>query len=138
MLIYHMTPQGLYDGYILIKTEDIFKIDRNGKYENKIKKLYEIAAQTHQVFHLEEDDALFFILAEFAQKNAYIVNLELMEDSVTGFIENYNDDAIWLTMIDEYGYKDGECILQIDEIMAVFVDTQDEQTLNVLHKANEI
>ena len=58
LLIAHVSAHGYYDGYILKHLEDIYRIDYDGEYENKIEKLYKVKNQKHSsidTFNQDED-----------------------------------------------------------------------------------
>lgn len=132
MLIYHISPYGEYDGFALIKTEDIIRLDCDSEYEECIEKLFQKANQKHHSFDVDNDSALFFMLCNYAQENICIVTLENYGASISGFIEKYTDNEIWIDVVNEYGKRDGKTVIRIDEISAVFVDTQYEMKLKTL------
>ncbi len=135
MLIYHITPYGEYDGYALIKAEDIIRIDYGSEYEKCIEKLFQKTNKKHKHFAVNNDSALFFMLCDYAKENALIVTFETCGASISGFIEKYSDSEMWINVVSEYGKNDGKTVVQIDEILAVFVDTQYEMKLKVLNNA---
>lgn len=132
MLIYHVSPYGEYDGFVLIKTEDIIRIDCDSEYEECIEKLFQKSNKKHHRFAVDNDSALFFMLCDYAQKNVSIVTLETYGASISGFIEKYTDNEMWIDVVNEFGKKAGKTVIQIDEISAVFVDTQYEMKLKTL------
>lgn len=132
ILIYHITPYGEYDGYVLIKAEDIFRIDCEGEYEECIKRLFQKANKKHEFFNVTDDTAMFFMLCDYAVKNDFAITLETCGASISGFIEKYTDSEIWVNVLNEYGKNDGKTVIQIDEVTALFVDTQYEMKLKTL------
>lgn len=47
-LLAHISPQGIYDGFIVKSLENVFEIKYDGKYEKKISNLYQLQNQSHK------------------------------------------------------------------------------------------
>lgn len=135
LLIAHITPRGEYDGFILNKIGNLYRIDYEGEYENKIQRLYQLKAQAHPTVVCNEDGILFSLL-KFARENQRLVSLELNTDKVTGIVKKY-DNFVQLQVINENGIKNGRCIIAIDEIVTISCDTDYEQDLKILNLAKE-
>ena len=130
LLIAHISSRGLYDGFILNKTSELYCITYDGCYEEKIKKLYTLKSQKHPA--IECGDCILFSLLDFSKNNNHIVSLELSNDTIVGFIDKYDDNYIYLDMIDEYGHGLGKCIIDYDEVITFACDSDDEQDLKML------
>lgn len=46
----HVTPEGIQDGYIIRRTEDVFRVDAGGEYERRLELLYTLQKQRHEDF----------------------------------------------------------------------------------------
>lgn len=136
VLIQHISADGLYDGYILILREDIIRLDFGGKYEQKIKMLYELRKQTHPTIPYGE--CLYLALLRFGMEQKLIVSIEWDNSILSGFVSQYNNDLIHLRLIDEYGNANGETVVLCDEIKSFAVDTSTEQNRYLLYKKREI
>ena len=68
VLIAAISPVGLYDGFILMKCKDIFRVDKQDQYAEKILKLYYLREQKHSVINLKTGH-LITDLAQFALDN---------------------------------------------------------------------
>lgn len=87
ILIQHISPRGLYDGYIIIHRDTIYQINCGGKYENKIETLYQIKGQMHEPIEIGDNGILYTIL-EFAQKKDYIICVELQDRMIKDLLKN--------------------------------------------------
>lgn len=134
ILIAHISSRGCYDGFILKHIEDIYRIDYGGEYEKKIEKLYKIRGQMHATINtFGSDDEIFYSLMDFVEQNSFLVTLEFAESCITGLVNGYSDDIVYLTIINDYGEEDGISIVHIDEIQTVSVDSDNEQDLRTLY-----
>lgn len=131
LLLAHITSRGEYDGFILNKTENLYRVDYDGEYEKKIGKLYNFKKQIHPTVTGDKDGILYPLLM-FADENQYYISLELQNDKITGIINSY-DDYIYLSTVDDFGYNSGITAVDIDEIVTFSVDTDNEQDLKILH-----
>ncbi len=132
ILISHITARGEYDGFILKRVGEVYRIDYDGEYEKKIEMLYKLKLQTHARFDAS-DKGILYPLLDFAIKMKYIVNLELGDNFVTGFVGEYDDDFIYISVVNKYGKEDGISIINIDEIITFSCDTDDEQDLKLVY-----
>ena len=135
ILIAHITPRGEYDGFVLSKIDNLYRVDYSGDYEKKIQLLYKLKSQSHSTVTCDKDSILFSFL-EFANKNKYLISMELENASVTGFVEEY-DDSIRLKVINENGVENGGCVINIDEVITFSCDTDYEQDLKILNSVKE-
>lgn len=129
-LVAHITPRGEYDGFILNKIDNVYRIDYDSEYEFKIQKLYKLKEQSHPEIRFNEEEILYTLL-DFAFKNNHLVTVELQNDQVTGEVNRY-DDYICLNVVNDYGKDDGISIIEIDEIITFSCDTDREQDLKTL------
>lgn len=138
ILIAHISANGYYDGFILIHTDDIYRIDYDGDYEKKIEKLYHLKKQSHQpidTFTQGEDEILYSLL-DYAKNNGHIISLYFEDSCLSGLVDSYDDNIIYLSVISDYGIKNGISIVNVDEVSMVCVDTDDEQDLKILYRDN--
>lgn len=131
ILVYHISPRGLYDGYLLIDRESVFQIDYNGKYEKKIERLYDLKKQQHQNVQIK-DSSILNSLLQFAQKNRNMAYVALQDSSVTGIVREFDEETIYLEVYTDYGEPDGVSTVKIDAITMAAVDTNDEQDIAIL------
>ena len=134
ILIAHITPNGYYDGYVLKRISDIYRVDYDGEYEKKIEKLYTLRAQKHSRIDTCEKNngALLFAVLDYAKDNNLVVSLDFEDSHISGLINCYNDTIVKLCSINDNGKKDGLAIVKLDNILSIDLDTEYEQNLNIL------
>ena len=134
LLIAHISPHGLYDGYILIHLQDIFRIDFDGDYEHRIKTLYEAKKQSHRMVAVlkKANGTLRNTLLEFAKEQSLVVAFEFDESLLSGNILEIQCDEVKLQILDLAGKENGIATLQTDCIKSISVDTDDEQDVYLL------
>lgn len=133
LLIAHISAHGYYDGFILKQVNDLYRIDMDGKYEQKIERLYCEKSQSHPLICLDAPNRpLLLALLEYAKQNSLIVSVEFDDACLSGFLESATPDAIDLHLVDEYGATCGISHLYISEVSTIAVDTDDEQDLRLL------
>jgi len=126
ILIAHVSQHGIYDGYIVLKTDAIYRIDRNGQYEQKLSKLYMQRKQSHEAIDIKNNDIVFSVL-EHAIKTGAFVNIELLDkecSAIQGLILK-NGDTIVIEQYDDFGNSNGETILNKNDIIEIGCDTDD-------------
>ena len=134
ILIAHISPNGYYDGYILRHIDDVYRIDYDSDYENKIAKLYCFRNQQHKLIDtFEDDDMIICPLLDYAKKYNLVVTLEFEDNSISGFINGYSGDVVCINCLNESGIENGISTVNLDDIEAICVDTEDEQNILILN-----
>lgn len=129
--VQHITPNGLYDGFIVIHMNEVYEFNYDGRYEKKVEELYFKKKQSHSNFEIDQSQILFSVLA-FAQTEKLIVCVELQDSFLTGYISMYDDEWIDIEALTEFGEYDGVQKVRLDEIYIFSVDTVDEQDIQLL------
>lgn len=140
LLIAHISEHGYYDGFILKKVEDLYRIDCGGEYEQKIENLYYSKKQTHRVIQKNYRDgkkSILYNIFDYAKNNELVVSLEFEDNCLSGLIDRYDNGLIYLSILNDYGILNGRAVINIDEVLTVSVDTDDEQDLLILHHLME-
>lgn len=130
LIVKHISPDGLYDGFILVRTNDVFRIDLNGLYEDKVRKLYECKNQSHPDCFFEDD--LCSSLLDYSQRCNKMVSVEIGNDTITGLVHGYNSEYIYLTVFDKFGRNNGETVIACDKVISIAVDTSIESNIHLL------
>ncbi len=137
----HVTLEGLYDGYIIRRFDDIFRIDFNGQYEQRLSLLYRLQNQHHPNFlknEVDEDTNLFLAALLAAQESLIVTRVSIDEtgdqDDIVGFVQGINDSGIIVSEISFEGLADGESVFMIDDIVKMHCDSVEERVLGLLYK----
>ena len=60
------------------------------------------------------------------------MSLEFENNYVSGIVNGYSDDVLYLSIVDDMGKEDGISIINIDDVLTVDVDSDEEQILKIL------
>ncbi len=131
VIVRHISKEGLYDGFIMIRTSDVFRVDLGGEYENKILALYTIKKQSHPM--LSFGDSSMETLLNFCIEESLVLSLELLNCTLTGFVLDFDETKVHLQLVDLNGRKNGETFVMCDEIVSFAADTSTEQDIRCLY-----
>lgn len=144
-LMKHISPEGLYDGYVIRNLEDVFRVDFNGLYEQRLFKLYMSQNQHHEDFIKAtiKDDLNLYKESLIAAKNLKLVvsvtvDQTETQDSITGWVKFISNSEVVISKISFEGLDDGESIIYIDDILKMNCDTSDEKSLKILNQLTTI
>lgn len=136
----HISPEGLNDGYIVRKIDDIIRVDYYGSYEKKIQLLYKLQKQNHgrllEHLNISSSSNLFVEVFLKAKEKKLLVSLSLDEDqeAITGFVKNVDQDSLTASVfkLSDQGEFDGVTSFSIEDVDKVNCDTSDERTIQLL------
>ena len=135
VIISHYLPNGKYDGYIVKRISDIYKIETDSKYAEKIEILSKINETKHdQLCRVKENG--FSTLLTYAYETKKVVTIELVDsgnNDAIGFVQQINDKYCTISMLDDYGENDGVSVFNIEDISHLSCDGDDEFVLKQLH-----
>jgi len=138
VLIDRVTPKGRYDGYVVVKTEDIYRIEKNSMYEEKITLLSNMNNIKRKYKKIPKTSSdLLNDLSNFSQQNQHLVSVELCDsdkDDTQGMIKSVSEDTVEVVCIDSCGRIDGESIIAREQISSFSCDDDYCATLLKLHK----
>lgn len=133
VLIRHISPDGFYDGFVLIHVENIERMDLAGRYEKKIGDLYDYRKQTHPHIEAFENDLLSTVI-QYSIDHKLVVTAELTDELLSGFILNYDHCALRIAVVDEFGQAEGESVILLENVLSFSIDTLFEQNLKLLNE----
>lgn len=138
VLLSHFNQSGMYSGYILLKTDNVYRVDRYGQYENKIEYLASINHDQHKKIKII-DNAIKGIL-QYACDEKLIIVIELCGsdmDDLIGFVSSLDDNILTLDCCDDYGRQNGTSSIYIDDITAIKCDTNYCNEIKLMANRNE-
>lgn len=135
VLIAHINTRGEYDGFVYEYASNVYRVDYDGEYEDKIGTLYKLKHQSHPQFEPDEENILFSLL-KFAENSKLLVSLEDEDNSVTGFLKSFSDTQIELETVNEYGKYSGVTVIDLEMVETISVDTDYEQDVKLLADNN--
>ncbi|WP_394136879.1 hypothetical protein [Cytobacillus oceanisediminis] len=128
-----ISADGLYDGFSLILTENIFQINKNTRYLKNLEILYEAKKQNHFRYDVENEDLIqgFF---EVAKKQEFVVIVEISEEAtIQGLVKSIEDDIVVLSALTNDGVLDGETYVKKEDITCIVCDNQEANCLKILY-----
>ena len=133
-----ISPDGDDDGITVIGINNIIRVELDGQYAEKMKKLYAKSLSSIDSPKIENDNITNSILL-LAKKERYVVSIELMDsgyNDIVGIVEDIDDIQCKIKQYDEYGYMDGISYCFVNDISKLTFLTQDEKRIMRLIKAN--
>lgn len=126
-----LSPDGESDGIIVMDAENVFRVEENGQYDEKMKKL--CPNNPLPLFNeaLDENE-IFESLLSIASIEKSIISIELVDsgyNDIVGFVEEIEDGMCKVKQVDEFGYEDGFSFFLIRDITKITYLSQDEKRL---------
>ena len=127
IVIFCLDPHGKFDGYIALHIDNIYKIEIETIYLNKIRKLFQ---PIPPMAHFNKKN-LFTNILEIANQrnNIAIVSIIDLEIVIRGYVEDISDEIITIQQIDEYGNMDGKCMFYTADIIRIII--QDSECIEL-------
>ena len=134
ILLYCISPNGGYDGYFVCCIDDIFRLEYDTQYLEKIGLL--ISDKDVKLPKIDFSDNIFMRLLDLAKKEEYIVSVNIDEssDNIIGYVKESDEEYVCIRQVSQYGDADGETILRTDEIIDFCADDIECRTLSRLCK----
>jgi len=131
---------GEYDGYVLRKAEQIFRIDHGSYYENSLTKAFAHEKSKHK--NIPNDKSVFINFINFAKETGLVVSVGIREHSgsysVTGYIDSIDEENENLTIHtitkEKEGGFDGFTVVNFADCFRMCCDAYDERYFQLLNK----
>lgn len=133
-----LSPNGDCDGIVTDDTKDVFRIDTNGQYHDKMVKLNRVHPEEINIPDIDSSCIDLSILS-FAKEMGLLVSIELENSGIfdiTGFIEDISETICKIRVINEYGYNDGHSYIETNRISQMELDSEYERRIMRLYQAN--
>lgn len=131
IVVYLIAPNGKYDGVLVKETCEIFRIEEECQYSERMQKLIDKEECDRFPFVLECHNVVNELI-QIAKDTQKIISLELLnseENDVVGFVENIDGDLCTIKQIDLYGQVDGYSYISMNDITQISYDSEDERIL---------
>jgi hypothetical protein len=130
ILLYTYDEYGVYDGYLLVRLVEIFKIGKESIYLNKLSFL--ISQNKHveeeQILNFKEDGVEGIVdVISICRKNNFLVNINLIyTDYVIGFVTKEDDESFLIETYSNNGIFDGYTLIKYTDIQNVHFKGKEE------------
>lgn len=136
ILLNSISQYGKYDGILLIYIDDIFRIDTDSKYGNKLLKLLNNEEITNYEF--KKVGSCIEKIFSYAKENDSIISISFFDSDnksdIIGKVKSYDNNEVEICCYDEYGEIDGISYININEINYISLDSLDEKMITNLIK----
>lgn len=125
LLMLNISPYGKYDGFSVIRTDDIYRIEYESLYLKKIERLTDKGEISFP--ELDCGEYLTDSLMKYSMENEMIalIKIDGGADVVTGFVSDVTDEFVCLKQISDCGEYDGMTFIGKEQIS--FIASDDEE-----------
>lgn len=134
-----MSTNGGNDGIVVNKAENVYRVETDGQYDEKMKKLCRLNPY-HPFEGNWDNDNIRMSLLSLSMETNKIVSIELLDsgyDDVVGFIDKIENGQCRIKQIDEYGYEDGYTYVMLNDITQVTYQSEYEKRIMNLWELNK-
>lgn len=134
-----ISPSGRFDGYTLIRTEEILKLDAGTNYLNNLVKVYRYYGERPTELRCSARD-VFSSFLETVIKNKWLCTMEIgfeTLEKISGFILDREWDFIDVLLLDESGARAGFTRFDVEDVVGITVGSEYEKFLGVLYSLSE-
>ena len=135
MLMLHIGLHGEMDGYSVNNLDDVYRIETDSKYINKIKAL--CSFNPDEAFKIAITDNLLTDLLNAAVTRRCIADVDLIGDRVIGYVEKVVEGKVYMEQIDDYGEYDGHTVFLCSDICAASIEDTECKVIDMLYKRNK-
>lgn len=136
VILFEYAPNGRYDGYLLVKTDDIYRTECGGDYLGKIQRLRSRWNDIPEAADIKGEDLIFSLLG-FARENRLAVTIQLYDSGlydIKGFVAEAGAESALIEQLNGNGGRDGCTAVAYRSITCISCDSEDEQALKYLNE----
>ncbi len=136
--IYMVSPEGDYDGVIVINIDAIYRIEWKDLYSQDMKaRMNEKELPQPAIAFCDGD--FFETLLDYSIATKTVVTIEVMNsgyEDLIGFVESKDDLYCTVRQISKDGFPDGYSMIRLEDITQVCCESADEIRLKELYMGN--
>lgn len=138
LLILNISPCGKYDGFSVIRTDDIYRIEHESLYLKKIERLTDKGEISFPEFDC--GNSLMDGLMKYSMENEMITLIKIGggADIVTGFVSDVTDEFVCLKQISDCGEYDGMTLIGKEQISFIASDDEECRCIKRLYMLTKI
>ena len=123
---------GEFDGYCAERIDDIYKVETDTKYIEKIKSLMERSFECEDIQPVTDNPLKFII--NMAVEKEYVAVICLESQCVTGYIKKFENDMLYMKEVSDYGISSGDTEVCLKDILKIMVNDTDARDIDYLFK----
>ena len=138
LLLESISSQGFNDGFIVIRTHEIYCIDFETNYSKKISQLYNLKFQKHDLVPVVSDN-FFLNLMQFAKNNNLVAEFDYFNDVESYYGQGFVLDIssfVSIKSIDDFGKVNGTKFLKIENIKHLYCNGCHADNIKLLYENN--
>lgn len=137
VLIGHVNPKGSYDGYVMKQIDNIYLIEKGGKYLSTVIKLFKNQEQrANWDINLKgEKLAIPLMMLEYAKTKQLLISIKLIDsgnDDVKGYVIDIEENNIVCQTVNDYGEKGGLAYFSASNITHLVCDSEEYYTISLI------
>ncbi len=138
ILIQSLSPRGEFDGYSVIKTDSVYRLETDEMYLDKIRRLLALKGYNNEFPAIDTNGDILINIINYAIGNKQIVTICIDEDAsdIIGYIVDFTGDKVKVLQVSEYGQNNGETIFPLQEIIKICVNDTICMDLDILYRNN--
>ncbi len=134
LLLNSISTYGKCDGVLMIYIDEIFRIESDSIYNNKLLKLLNNDKLINYQFG--KYNSCIEKMFNYAKDNDMIISLSFFDsdnrNDVIGKVMSFDNEQVKLSCYDEEGRKDGISIIKTSDINFASIDSEDEKMISFL------
>ncbi len=136
ILIEHIGPNGVFDGYSIINSDYIFRIETESAYLDKIRTLNKLKNEKMHGSPLKSSENLLIDFIDHIIANGIFVKMSIDLDSldIKGYIDEKSGDILTIRQVSDYGNYDGKTFISIDDIERISIEDSECTDLALLFR----
>jgi hypothetical protein len=130
------SPEGKYDGLLMIETDSITHIEYGGGYSTRMSRLIDEAGINAHAPDFKDEDIRSQML-RLSKDTQRVVSIEILDsgyDDVTGIVRSIDGDCVSVNIFDTYGFPDGTALISMEDITQISLGGDRESTIQRLIK----
>ncbi len=133
IIFFSFSPDGEYDGLLLIKIDNILRVEYDDLYTARMNRLINDKNFLCK-FDIDsiENNNLIELLLNLLLKEKIIISIELLDSGtydIIGFVEEINENTCKISQVNDDGQDDGVTYIRINDITQISADSLDERRI---------
>lgn len=133
IIFFSFSPDGEYDGLMLIKIDNILRIEYDDLYAARMNRLLDDKNLSCKLnVYSTEHNNLAELFLNMLLKEKLIISVELLDSAIydiIGFVEEISGNICKISQVNDDGQSDGVTYIRINDITQISADSLDERRI---------